>query len=51
MEDTCKELLLAICIGSVLTWRHGGHVGGANYSLGIELYFYANSFYCFIMQI
>ena len=47
---------------SVLTWRHGGHVGGVNKEtaamleewnilLGIELYFYANSSLCFIMQI
>ena len=58
MEDTCKELLLAICIVNVLTWRHGGHVGGVNKEtvaileewnilLGIKLYFYANPSFCF----
>ena len=31
--------------------RNGGHVGKVKYSLGIELYFYANSSFCFIMQI
>ena len=46
----------------MFTWRHGSHVGGVNKEtaamleewsilLGIELYFYANSSFCFIMQI
>ena len=44
----------------MFTWRHGGHVGGVNKEtgamleewnilLGIELYFYVNSSFCFIM--
>ena len=46
---------------SVFTWRHSGHVEGVNGEtaameewniiLGIELCFYANSSFCFIMQI
>ena len=46
----------------MFTWRHGGHVGGVNKEtaamleewnilLGTEFYFYANSSFCFIMQI
>ena len=46
----------------MLTWRHGGHVGGVNKEtaaileqwnilLGIKLYFYANPSFCFIVQI
>ena len=31
--------------------RNGGYVGGVKYSFGIELYFYANPSFCFIMQI
>jgi len=49
-------------IYKVFTWRHGGHVEGVNKEtvamleewnilLGIEVYFYANSSFCFIMQI
>ena len=47
---------------SMFTWCHSGHVGGVNKEtvamleewnilLGIELYFYANSSFCLIMQI
>ena len=47
---------------SVFIWRHCGHVGGVNKEtaaileewnilLRIELYFYANPSFCFIMQI
>ena len=54
--------LKQVAVYSVFIWSHGGHVGGVNKAtaamleegnilLGIKLYFYANSSFCFIMQI
>ena len=62
LDPLSQRFFWDTCLSSVFTWRHGGHVGGVNKEtaaileewnilLGIELYFYANSSFCFIMQI